>query len=228
MSSKDEYLIWRKLQPVGCAFARYLSSHPGEFGQRFEEISGTDPTTVAGTIATRIDELVADESASAATLLLPDIVAIEDLLAASLALRAHPNWSVTTTMLEPLTSQMVAVRIVREIPFGDTTRPSEALVLGSFDEFPPTRRAPVTALEIFVGEPMQNDPKNPSQPTTKANLSHIDLSDSDLVPGAIDRLWKLSETGRLRSLGGNEDNRAKAKVSFVVSAALARNLRCEP
>src|SRR5262249_49743225 len=103
--------------------------------------------------------------------------------------------------------------------------PSEALVLGNFDGFPATRRAPVTALEIFVGVPRAMDPKT-GEPSKKANLAHVEL----VLPtsDAAQNMWDKSVEGRLTSLGGVDDVRAKAKVAFVVSSALAESLGCAP
>jgi len=229
MSAKSEYLAWRRTPPVGCVFARWMSTTPGRFGQCIEEISATgSPTRVAAIVAKRVDIFLADQTVSAAALLLPAAKTLEKLTKIVLALRAHANWSVTTTTLEnSRAGDLVAVHVVRQIPFGDATCPSEVLTLGPFREFPPTRQSPTPALEIFVGPPMSHDPKT-HQPTVKANLAHMDLSNTDLQPSAIDRMWDASRIGRLKSLGDLEDTRAKAKVSFVIPASLARQLDCAP
>jgi hypothetical protein len=159
---------------------------------------------------------------NAAVMLLPDVQTLERVAAIFLALEDQPKWSVSTTPLnETPLGEMLAVHLVREIPFGDTTCPSEALVLGPFDEFPPTRRAPFTALEIYVGEPRKMDPKDETKPTEKANLAHISMH----LPthDAFKHMWKQSEEGRAASLGGT-DMRAKAKVSFVLPIVLAQQL----
>jgi hypothetical protein len=171
---------------------------------------------------------VADKKASIATLLLPDITTLAKLASVALELRSHPKWQVTTTALRgsPV-ADLVAVHVVRDIPFQSTACPSEALVMGPFKEFPPTRRAPVIALELFVGPPLPRDPKT-HKPTTKANLAHADLTDTELDSAQIDMMWESSRVARLKSLGNREDDRAKAKVSFVIPAALARRLGCEP
>ena len=85
------------------------------------------------------------------------------------------------------------------------------------------------ALEIYVGEPMTHDPKT-HEPSTKANLAHMALG-PDLDDSTIDAMWEASKAARLKSLGltgGLEDNRAKAKVSFVIPASLAQQLACAP
>lgn len=233
MSAKAEYLEWRRGLPVGCVFARLMSKRPANFGQVVEEIRGAAPANVAAVIAARVDEFVADEAVVAAAFVLPEITTLRALTEMALALRAHPKWLVRTSRLEPPpNSDLVAVAILRELPLDDESRLSEALVLGEFEVFPPTRRAPVTALELFVGVPLRQDPKT-HQPINRVNLAHIDLLDADtinvdLAPPAIDSMWAKSKEGRLRSLGGVEDNRAKARVSFVIPASLAHELECAP
>jgi len=161
---------------------------------------------------------------------MPGIATLEKLTQVAVALGAHRGWSVSFAAVENSRwDDLVAVRIAREIPFGDTTLPSEALVLGPFAEFPPTRVSPVLALEIYVGEPMTYDPKT-REPSTKANLAHMDLG-PDLEQSTIDGMWESSISARLSVLGlepGLEDNRAKAKVSFTIPASLAQQLGCAP
>jgi hypothetical protein len=48
---------------------------------------------------------------------------------------------------------------------------------------------------------------------------------SGLNPAPFDKVWEQSVKGRLASLGG-EDSRAKAKISFVIPQALAKQLGC--
>jgi hypothetical protein len=211
-----------------------MSARPADFGQKVEEIgAGKAPSEVAAIIAGLVDELVSDDAVAAATFVLPGVSTLEDLTAMALALGGHPRWLVGTVALAPPPAvDMVAVGIVRELQFGDQWRPSEALVLGPFPEFPATRCAPVTALEIFLGEPLPQDPKTHA-PTTRVNLAHIDLLDRDLVnrdltPAQIYTMWEKTKAARRESLGNREDNRAKAKVSFVIPTSLARRLGCAP
>jgi hypothetical protein len=229
MSARADYLGWRRTPAVGCTFARYLATRPDDCGQKIEEVSQSqNPRRVAAAIARCVDECVSDSSISAATLVLPGITTIEGLSRVALAVCDYPKWTVTMRKLpEPPKGNLVAEHIVREIPFGQTWCPSEVLAFGPFSMFPRTRRAPVVALEIFVGEPMQHDPKSRDTPTTKANLAHLDLAATDLTLNVINHMWESSERGREASLGRKDDNRAKAKVSFVISARLARRLGCE-
>lgn len=225
MSAKSEYLKWRRGPPVGCVFARWLSKHPREFGQLIEEIpSAGSPSRVAGTIAVRVDRYLHKNDVCAVALIMPSVTTLNALTQIALALRGHSGWEVTTTAID---DAVVSVRIVRAIPFTGTVYASEGLVLGPYDNFPATRRAPVTALEIFVGQPLPIDPKT-HQPKTKTNLADMDLSGTDLTAQMINQMWANSGTGRLRSLGNIDDLRAKAKVSFVIPTSLATQLGCAP
>jgi hypothetical protein len=231
MSARSDYLEWRHGPAVSCVFARLIAIRPADYGQRVEAIpSRGTPTRMAATIAGRIGRFVSDEAVSAAALLMPGITTLEKLTQVALALRTHQGWLVNfSTVEDSRWGDLVAVRIVREIPFGKITLPSEALVLGPFAEFPPTRRSPVPALEVYVGEPMAQDPKA-HEPSTKANLAHMDLG-PDLEISTIEGMWEASRHARLNVLGltpSLEDNRAKAKVSFVIPASLAQQLGCVP
>ncbi|MGH7116379.1 MAG: hypothetical protein ACREE9_18025 [Stellaceae bacterium] len=227
MSPEKMYLAWRKRREIGCVFAQIIARHPDRFEQRIDVISGQlSADELAASIAARCDRLIADAATAAATILLPDILTLEDAARTFLALSDQPGWGVTTTSIQNQPAErFVAIHIVKMIPFGTTTCPSEALVLGPFDEFPPTRRAPITALEIYVGDPRPFDPKIPGKPTTKANLAHIEMNLPTHV--AFEKIWAMSEKGRRLSLGG-DDSRAKAKISLALPYDLAQQLGCLP
>jgi hypothetical protein len=227
MSAVAEYLKWRRGPAVGCVFARLMSAVPGDYGQVVEEVTDSNTTDVAATIATRVEQLIPVRRALAVAFVLPGVQTLEQLMAMVLALKTKPSWHIDVWELGPPPEMnLAAVKVTRDLPFEDSTLPSEALVLGNFPVFPNTRRAPHTAFEIYVGEPAPQDPKEHTA-STKANFAHIDLRDRELINGDfkqedIDSMWKKSSEGRLRSLDGVEDGRAKAKVTFVVPTALAR------
>lgn len=207
-------------------FARHLSiRYPDYPHHRMVTMpSGRGPERTAADVAERISSFVADETA-AVTMVFPGLTTLEETARVMLGLRSHQHWSVTTSHLQPPPSRpFVALHASRQIPFGQITCPSEALVLGNFREFPATRRAPVTALEMFVGQPREHDPKT-GAPTTKANLAHLYLKLP--TPSTWDNMWASSEKGRTESLG-EPDNRAKAKVTLVMPLTLARRLECVP
>ncbi len=198
MSAADEYLRWRRGPEIGCVFARAMSKAPGDYGQLVEEIDADDPAAVATNIANRVQQLVPTPGVLA--VVLPGIETLEKLMAMALALPTDPTWHVDAWQLDPPPEiDLAAVRVVRDLPFGNGTLPSEALALGDFDMFPKTRRAPRTAFEIYVGEPAPQDPKTHT-PSTKANFAHIDFRDRKLInryftQAAVDAMWEKSNAG---------------------------------
>lgn len=229
----DEYQQWRRRNPaIGCRFASIIAIAPPRYGQIFEIVpTAATPARIAENIANRVTELLENKRVSAAGLLFPCLTTLEDTARVMLALKEQPKWGVTPTVIQnDVAGDMVAVRIVREIPFGKKACDSESLVLGDFAEFPPTRRSPITAMELFVGEPLKNDPKS-GKPTTQANLAHIIDRDA-YGHKPYDTVWENTREGRRASLGlsdaRRDDNRAKARVTFVMPFPLARRLECLP
>ncbi len=231
MSAAEEYLEWRRGPEIGCVFARAMSKAPGDYGQVVEEIDADDPAAVATNIANRVQQLVPTPGVLAVAFVLPGIETLEKLMAMALALPTDPTWHVDAWQLDPPPEMdLAAVKVVRDLPFGNGTLPSEALAFGDFDVFPKTRRAPRTAFEVYVGEPASQDPKEHT-PSTKANFAHIDFRDRTLINRdysqfAVDKMWENSKAARLSSLGGIDDRRAKAKVTFVVPMAIAKKMGC--
>lgn len=225
----EEYQRWRRLEPaVGCKFARVISINPSRYGQIFEIVpnAATLPR-VAENVAARVNALVENKFVSAAALLFPYLKTLEDTARVMLGLGNQPLWTVTPTEIEnEIVGKMVAIRVVRAIPFGKKTCNSESLVLGPFGDFPPTRRSPITAMEIYVGDPLEFDPKT-GAPTKQANLAHI-IRREAYGEKPYDTVWQDSIDGREASLGTKDDNRAKAKVTLVVPIPLARRLGCAP
>ncbi|HUD50758.1 hypothetical protein [Parvibaculum sp.] len=221
-SARSNYLAWKlKKLDVGCLFARQIANRPQDYGQTIECVAASStPARIASSIDQRITRLLGSPKTVAAALLFPSIKGLEQLAAGLVALREKADWNLTFTEMNHPIGDLVAVGITRTLPMGKGTVPSEGLVLGPFVEFPPTRRAPVAAFEIFVGPPLLHDPKT-KKPTTKANLAHIDMR----LPGdSAQKMWDRSIAGRLKSLGGREDARAKAKVAFVMPASMAKKL----
>ena len=211
---------------MGCRFARVITIDPPRYGQVFEIVpNGATSARIAESLANRVAELVEDKGVSAAAMLFPFLTSLEETAKVMLALKERPKWKVTHSEIDnEVVGKVIALRVVREIPFGRKTCESESLVLGNFPEFPPTRQSPVTAMEIFVGAPLKFDPKT-EKPTTQANLAHI--IDKDVYGHkAFKNAWDASHEGRTASLGTEFDNRAKAKVTLVLPVPLARRLGC--
>lgn len=228
------YLEWQRGPEIGCSFARRIARNPAIYQRRVEVVRGSVTATVAAAVDAAITAAAKDPSFSSAAVLMPEITKIDDLARVALALASNtPPWTVAQSLL-PATpvGPMIAFHVTRQIPSStSTTCPSEALMLGDFKEFPNTRKAPITALEIFVGVPSPNDPKS-GKPSTKANLAHLQLPYPS--PEAFKRAWSSAEKGRAESLGvplhvpDKDDVRAKAKVSFVIRPVVAKKLGCHP
>jgi hypothetical protein len=230
---KADYTAWKRTTTkIGCVFARLIAAKPSRFGQVVEIVTASkNPSVIAASIEKRVAKHIQLPTSNALVLLFPFIDDLKTLAGGLVALKDNPNWHVSTSALShPDAGEVVRIALNRDLPFQGGIIPSEALILGPFQEFAPTRRSPVPALEIFVGESPIVDPKTGEVPT-KANLAHIDVSQSlKSVPGhdPVAAMWKKSQVKRLESLGGKEDARAKAKVALVVSKALAEELGIAP
>lgn len=204
-----------------------MATNPEAFGQRAEVVAGSDAAALADQIAARITAFVADPTVIAATLVFPDVTRLQTLVHVATALKSYPHWRVRRRVLRPHASTsatFVAFNIVRDIPAQSARCPSEVLVLGPFQAFPNTRRAPVTALEMFVGVAPKR--QRDGKATKKAHLADVPIEFP--TARAFERTWENSKRARLRSLGGIDDKRAKAKVAFVVPMKLARQIGCVP
>lgn len=162
----------------------------------------------------------------ASAFVFPDLADLVLVTRFALSLAHQPDWTVTRSAMNGTPGgEVVAFNITRTIPRPAGACPSEALMLGPFGEFPATRRAPVTALELFVGLPPAQQQNG--QPLTKAHLALVPLDDLPHEK-VFERMWKATKESRLRSLGEIDDPRAKAKVAFVIPVALATQLGCLP
>jgi hypothetical protein len=220
------YRAWKhKNGAIGCVFARFLAARPGQFGQREAVVQGRDAQKVASELADLTTAWVDDKTAFAGAIICPDLTDLTSVVELALALDSQQHWAVTRSLLtETPGGPVVAFNIVRNIPMGTAYCPSEVLVLGPFPEFPNTRRAPVTALELFVGEPPPL--QRSGEVTTKAHLADVPIELP--APSVYETMFTGTKALRLRSLGGKEDLRAKAKVSLSIPIALATSLSCAP
>lgn len=212
---------------MGCRFAIVAAARPARYQQVVEALDPSgNPKRVASAIAARVSSHLANSSIQAAALVFTEPTPIRRAAEILLALGGEAKWSIDCNALtHPHEGDMVALHVTRSIPFGATECPSEALVFGPYAQFPMTRRAPVTALEMFVGTPLEFDPGS-GRPTVAAQLAHMRMEFE--TAEAFQTLWAKTRSGRLAALGGVDDNRAKAKVSFVMPLRLATELGCVP
>lgn len=229
MGSAEQYLHWKRTNgAVACVFARLMAASKDRYGQRLTVVTNKDAQKVAKAIDSAITTFVEDVDAAAATIIMPAITTSAQLVSVAQTLEKFPHWQVKHWPIESTPEgAVVAFGVARTIMLADGTEvPSEALVLGPHDRFPATRKAPVTALEVFVGVPSSIDPKT-QRATSRANLAHVNMT-PPLPQRIIDRNWAQSQKDRLSSLGGVDDPRAKAKVSFVISTELAKQMGYAP
>jgi hypothetical protein len=221
------YRSWKRTYAdIGCVFARLMATKPPP-GYAEAVVAGSDPSTIGREVATRIAAFVDDPEIFAAALVLPDVNDLPTLTKMALALASEPLWTITRWIISgtPI-GDVVAFNLVREIPKADGgTCLSESLALAPFSEFPKTRRAPVTALEIFVGTAPAHQPTG--DPTVKAHLADFNIEGLP-APSIYQLMWDGSKTGRLKSLGGVDDLRAKAKVTFAIPVSVASLIGCMP
>jgi len=193
------------------------------YGQRIEEIAGTVASTIASTVDSFVTKFIGDPDVEAAAFVLFDVTQPLTIVDVALHLQKLSGWKVSHELL-PSTAEgpMVAFKVTRDVQLASKKIvPSEALVLGPLDGFPATRKAPITAIEIFVGTPPEIDPKS-QKPTERANLAHVTMT--GMPPSVFKGQWDMSVKHRLIELGNIDDPRAKAKVAFVVRPAIVQSL----
>lgn len=229
-TAKSDYLKWKRdSAAVGCAFARLISARRAEHRQEIVTVTAsTTPARIAASVDKQIDKLVLKQEVHAGVLLLPGVTTLEMTAQVVLTLSSRPGWSLAKDLLShPTAGQLITLGLTRNIPTsGGSHLPSEVLVFGDFPVFPPTRRSPVVAMELFVGVPLDYDPKDGVSVATRANLAHLETPSLD--GGARQNMINLSGRMRKRSLGVDEDLRAKARVSISIPIALAQALGCWP
>ena len=101
---------------------------------------------------------------------------------------------------------------------------AEVLGMGPFEFLPPTRRCPITSLEIRV----KPDKARRSKTTLGMLAAHLDKvpTGSMLTPRQYQALFaRFTPWLKRRILGGEPDARAKAGVTFAFPAAIWEVLR---
>lgn len=227
-SPKQKYVDWkRKNADVGCLFARYLANKPEVDGFSIVEIqSGANARNLASSLNRIVSQAVADPKMMALTIVIPNMTDLEVIFSAALMLSEMDRWNCSYAPIEHASGDgLSSVQLTFDLEREDGELiPSEGLLLGPFTEFPNTRRAPVAAFEIYVGKPKTLDAVS-KKPTDRANLAHIDSR--PLTEEMANRMVANTVASRRKSLGladGEDDKRAKAKVSFVVPQQVVENM----
>ena len=228
MTPQKQYEHWKaKSSAVACRFARFIGRNPSRFGQVVKTLNAqASPKIIAAAIERVVSGQIATGETKALAIVLPKIETFDKLVAAMGALGELNHWSLETKAIShPDGANYIAFSLRRDIPTANGgSMPSEVLVFGNFDHFPATRRAPYVAIEMYVGFPSDSDPKT-GEPATKATLAHITMP--AMTDETLDNLWEQTRVARLESLGGIDDPRAKAKVSFVAPVPVQANIEVE-
>ena len=150
---------------------------------------------------------------------IPYVLTPETLVDLVLALSELPLWTIDREWAWRRTLILVGLRVRI-----DERVLAETLGLGPFQFLPPTRQCPITSLEI------RTKPQKAIRHKFRSGikLAHLDKLPTDEFLTARQfqvRFKKLTPLLKSRILGGFEDQRAKAKVTFAVPAAIWNTLK---
>ena len=217
------YLDWLNRPQVGCVFAQLLARPRNRSGMRTVVARGSsgegDPSELAEQIAQLATESAKDPSTEALSVLMPQIVSLETLAQLVWELGTQPGWAVELEQ----TWRKATVRIGLRVEIAPDIF-AEALGMGPFEIFPPTRKCPMTTLEIRTKR-IRAKRSQRSEKYLAAHLADIPTK-RFLTPSKHGSLFKdFTPWLRKRILGGQEDMRAKAGVTYSIPAAIWRSLK---
>ena len=217
------YLDWLRRPQVGCVFAQILARPIHRAGLRTVIVRGAssdgDHSELATQIADLVEDSVNDPKNEALSVLLPEILDIETLARLVWELGKRSKWSFEKDRLWRKTLVLIGLRV--EIAAGVL---AEALGMGPFDIFPPTRQCPITTLEIRTKAEGATW-RRILRVHRAAHLAGIPVG--HILTKAEIRVRFKTFTPRLRKriLGGTNDLRAKARVTYSIPAAIWYSLR---
>jgi hypothetical protein len=230
--AEEVYLDWLRRGQVGCVFAQLLSRNAKRACVRTIVLPNPAGDSAAARglaqdIDAQVDAAVQDVGIEALTILMPTITQPESLVLTIKALAEMQNWLLESVLPWRDTITMVGLRrLIKKA--GQTETWAEILGLGPFPTFlPPTRQGPITSLEIRT----KTDRKLKSKIHPKARTSaHLAQIPAELFIGKRDfgKLFsELTPALKMRILGGNSDDRAKASVTFALPASMWEGLSLE-
>ena len=217
------YLDWLRRGQVGCIFAQLFGRPRNRVGLRTAMLcdspgSQQEFRDLAQQINDLVHEAVIDPNIEATSILLPTILTAEDLVELLLALSSLPEWQIEferpwRTLIN------VGLRVLINSKVW-----AEVLGLSPMPLLPPTRQSPITSLEIRTKERgsiwSKINPKTRAAHLAQLPTGHFLTSRQHQV-----RFRPLTPRLRLRVLGGSDDQRAKAGVTFAVPAAIWNALK---
>lgn len=213
----SQYDSWHANEPQqGCLFARMLASRM-QFVRRNWHVVRGNSEQAAAQISEYTHAADHDLGISRLTILLPDHRTSTSFAELFAALAMQPSWRVVRIPSQSVAPEFAALglRYVLTDLFDGKPIEAEWLGFGDFEPMPPTRRAPVPALEAFLDHTsVQLDPKDPQAAKIRSHLAFLDKP--DLSPAKREIMMKRTGVFRLQALGGSDDARAKARVTATV------------
>ena len=221
--NKDVYLDWLRRGQVGCVFAQ-LFARPTNRASIWTLVArGPDgagkPGELAAAINQAVRDAVVDASSEGLSVLLPHVLNPEHLIQTVLELARLPEWRIEREARWRGTLVLVGLRV--QIAEGVWAEP---LGMGPFSFFPPTRHSPITSLEIRTKTERARRGKL-HKSALAAHLAQMSTGDM-LTPSEFQvRFREHTPKLRKRILGGQDDHRAKAGVTFALPAAIWSAMR---
>ena len=219
---EDIYLNWLRRGQVGCMFAQLFGRRTNRLGLRTLILPNpTDPRQsrdLASQIDARVQDAIVDPEVESVSVLLPQVLTPEHLVLMMLALSEYPLWTIEQEWRWRPTMVLVGLRVqLQEHSW------AEVLGLGPFQFLPPPRQSPFTSLEIRT-----KTKRAKRSNIHRGMLAHhlADIPTDHFLDGPrFGRLFRLTQRLRTRVLGGTNDQRAKARVTLAVPAAMWEGLK---
>ena len=219
------YLDWLRRPQVGCVFAQLLARRENRTGLRTVVARGTSglgrPRDLAVQIDQIVEESVNDVSVEALSVLMPQILDIAKLARIVWELNSLSRWKIEQGRQWRRHLVLIGLRV--------DIAPSvsaEVLGLGPFAIFPTTRQCPVTTLEIRTKTERARQNRL-FKLQRAAHLAAIPVGHilSNEAFGA--RFKKYTPALRNRILEGQNDRRAKARVTYSLPAVIWSSLKSD-
>ena len=216
--TESVFLDWLRRGQVGCVFAQLFARQVNRAVIRTLVARGQSGVSAPEELAVQIDQAlsdaVANPSSEALSVLLPQVLDPQHLTRLVTELARLPGWRIEREASWRRTLVLVALRV--EIAAGVWAEP---LGMGPFSFFPPTRQSPITSLDIRTKtERARRGRLNRS--TLAAHLAQMSTGDMLTKAEFGVRFSQHTRKLRRRILGGQDDHRAKAGVTFALPAAI--------
>ena len=216
--TKAVYLDWLRRPQVGCVFAQLLA-RPKNRSQVETKVARyisevRHPRELAENIAGMAETSIHSASDEALSILLPEVLNVEELTEMVWELSCQVGWEVEREHVWRGTLALVGLRV--EI---DDKVVAETLGMGPFEIFPTTRQCPITTLEIRT-KPKGAKKSHVSETHLASHLAEI--STRHFLSRAKHGLLfsKFTPWLKRRILDKKEDMRAKAGVTYSLPAAI--------